>query len=247
MADASALGLAAAFLAGMVSFLSPCVLPLVPGYVSYIAGDALYQARSSTGLRERAPALALSAIFVFGFGIVFVALGAGASLIGDLLQRYRSEANVAGGIVIMLFGLAMLGMLRRGSWLYRDFRFHPHLKGGRPLAALALGLAFGFGWTPCIGPVLGTILTMSAAQGDRASGLILLSSYALGLGVPFIASAFFTHELIGRMRALRSAGRWLQAAAGVLMIAMGAAMITGQLSRFGFWLLDTFPAFGRIG
>lgn len=245
--ETSAIGLAAAFAAGMVSFLSPCVLPLVPGYVSYVAGDALYQARSSAGLRERAPALALSAVFVLGFSTVFVALGAGASVLGDLLQRYRNEANVAGGVIVLLFGLAMLGMLRRDSWFYRDFRFHPHLRGGRPLAALLLGLAFGFGWTPCIGPVLGTILTMSAAQGGRGGGLVLLSAYALGLGVPFIASAFFTHELIGRMKALRSAGRWLQLVAGVLMIAMGLAMITGQLSRFGFWLLDAFPAFGRIG
>lgn len=246
MIEASTLGLATAFAAGVVSFLSPCVLPLVPAYVSYVAGDALYLSHSSD-LRARASALGMSLLFVAGFSIVFVALGAGASFLGGLVQRYRHEAGIVGGVIVILFGLVTLGMMRGDSWFYRDIRFHPRWRGGRPLAALALGLAFGFGWTPCIGPVLGVILTVSAAQDPLSGGFVLLWAYALGLGLPFLVSAFFTGELVGRMKALRKLGRWLQFAAGALMILMGLAMVTGQLSRFGFWLLDTFPALGRIG
>ena len=247
MIEGSALGLATAFAAGIISFLSPCVLPLVPAYVSYVAGDSLHRTRLRPDPRARISAMALSAFFVAGFSAVFIALGASATALGRLLLQYRYEANIVGGVIVIIFGLVVLGMMRRDSWLYRDIRFHPHLRGGRPVAALVLGLAFGFGWTPCIGPVLGAILTVSAAQGSVSGGVVLLAAYALGLGVPFLLSAFFTGELIGRLKALRRLGRWLQIAAGAIMIAMGLAMVTGRLTTFGFWLLQTFPALGRIG
>jgi len=184
---------------------------------------------------------------VLGFGAVFVALGAGASALGGLLLRYRYEANLVGGAIVVLFGILMIGMSRGMPWLQREWRFHPDLPGGRPIAAFLLGLAFGFGWTPCIGPVLGAILTLSAAQAPGTGGTALLATYAAGLGVPFLIVAFFTREVASRMRALRRMGWVLQIAAGAVLVLMGIAMMTGYLSRFGFWLLQTFPAFGRIG
>ena len=129
----------------------------------------------------------------------------------------------------------------------RDFRFHPHLAGGRPISAFILGLAFGFGWTPCIGPILGAILTVSTVQTSASSGVGLLATYAAGLGVPFLLTALFTRELAGRLRALRRLGTVLQIVAGVILILMGIAMMSGQLSRLGFWLLENFPVLQRIG
>ncbi len=247
MSEISALGLTTAFLAGTVSFLSPCVLPLVPAYVSYVAGDSLHATRLRPETAARVSALALSAFFVAGFSLVFIGLGASATALGGLLLRYRYEANLVGGSVVIVFGIAMLGLLRAGSWLNREFRFHPRLRGGRPAAALALGLAFGFGWTPCIGPVLGAILTVSAVQNSVSGGVVLLATYALGLGVPFLLFAFFTGELAGRLKTLGRLGRRLQLAAGVIMILMGIAMVTGRLTTFSFWLLETFPILGKIG
>jgi cytochrome c-type biogenesis protein len=244
--EATSLGLATAFAAGVVSFLSPCVLPLVPAYLSYVAGHSLHGVRQAHA-HSRLGAMALSAFFVAGFSAVFIALGASATALGGLLLRYRYEANIVGGVIVIVFGLAMLGMMRQDSWLYRDLRFHPHLRGGRPLAALVLGLAFGFGWTPCIGPVLGAILTVSAVQASISGGVVLLTAYALGLGLPFLLSAVFAGTVIGKLKGLGRLGRGLQIAAGAIMIVMGVAMVSGRLTAFGYWLLETFPALGRIG
>jgi cytochrome c-type biogenesis protein len=244
--EATSLGLATAFAAGVVSFLSPCVLPLVPAYLSYVAGHSLHGARHAHA-HSRLGAVALSAFFVAGFSAVFIALGASATALGGLLLRYRYEANIVGGVIVIVFGLAMLGMMRQDSWLYRDLRFHPHLRGGRPVAALVLGLAFGFGWTPCIGPVLGAILTVSAVQASISGGVVLLTAYALGLGLPFLLSAVFAGTVIGKLKGLGRLGRGLQIAAGAIMILMGVAMVSGRLTAFGYWLLETFPALGRIG
>lgn len=241
------IGLATAFAAGVVSFLSPCVLPLVPAYVSYVAGESLHGARPQPDAQARISSVVLSLFFVTGFSAVFIALGASASAMGGLLLQYRYEANIVGGVIVMLFGLAMLGLAQRISWVSRDIRFHPRIRGGRPAGALVLGLSFGFGWTPCIGPVLGAILTVSAAQSSVSGGVALLSAYALGLGVPFLLTALFAGAAVRKLKALRRLGRGLQIAAGAIMIAMGLAMVTGRLTTFGFWLLETFPALGRIG
>jgi len=245
--EAGAVGLAAAFAAGLVSFLSPCVLPLVPAYVSYVAGQPLREEMQRPDARERLAAFTLSAFFVLGFSAVFVALGASASLLGRLVLQYRYEANIVAGAVVVAFGILMIGMTRGMPWLQRDFRFHPRLIGGAPLPAFILGLAFGFGWTPCIGPILGAILTVSAVQTSTSTGVGLLATYAAGLGVPFLLAALFTRELAGRLRGLRRFGTMLQITAGLILVVMGIAMITGQLSAFAFWLLWTFPIFGRIG
>jgi len=246
MTEISAIAILTAFGAGIVSFLSPCVLPLVPGYISYVAGDTLSNARHADDRAQRLAVLGLSSCFVAGFSTVFIALGAGATALGQLLLRYKYEANIVGGILVIVFGLFMVGMLKL-PWLQRDLRIHADIKGARPLGAYLIGLAFAFGWTPCIGPVLGVILTVSAMAATVSSGIALLGAYSLGLGIPFLVTALFTAALLNWMKSMRRLGRWLQIGAGAGMVFMGIAMITGMLSTFGFWLLNTFPAFAAIG
>jgi len=152
----------------------------------------------------------------------------------------------AGGVIVIGFGLLTLGLLRPW-WLQRDFRFHTSLPGGRPIAAYVLGMAFAFGWTPCIGPILGAILTVSAASATAANGVTLLAIYSLGLGVPFLLAAAFTDGLLARFNSFGRLGRVLQLLAGGVMVVLGIAMITGHLSTFSFWLLETFPLLSKIG
>jgi cytochrome c-type biogenesis protein len=242
--DASGIGLITAFAAGVISFLSPCVLPIVPGYISYMAGAAV-PAGGETESPGRLAALGMSALFVAGFSTVFVALGATASALGALLTRYRYETGIIGGIIIIVFGVMMLGAQRWMPWLYRDTRFNPKVLAGHPGSAYVLGLAFGFGWTPCIGPVLGAILTFSAL--GSANGMVLLGTYALGLGTPFLAAAPFLDRAARMMRDARRVGHIMQIGGGVVLILLGVAMVTGELSVFSYWLIDTFPALGKIG
>ncbi|MDE2166335.1 MAG: sulfite exporter TauE/SafE family protein [Alphaproteobacteria bacterium] len=246
MADFSSVGALTAFGAGIISFLSPCVLPLVPGYVSYIAGESAVQDSQEAPDYRMFRALGLSACFMLGFTTVFVIFGASATALGQLLLRYREEENIVGGAIVTLFGLLITGLVRV-PWLDRDFRWHSTLKGGHPVGAYTLGLGFAFGWTPCIGPVLGAILTMSAVSTSVSAGIVLLTVYSLGLGVPFLASAAFTDRLTAQMKRMRRAGRLLQIAAGCVMVAMGIAIMTGELTTFSYWLLDTFPVLSRIG
>jgi cytochrome c-type biogenesis protein len=243
--DAVSIGLVAAFAAGVVSFLSPCVLPIVPGYVSYIAGESL-QRRRHLHASERLFALGMSAFFVAGFSTVFIAFGASASAIGQLLMRYRFEANLVAGAVVLAFGLFMLGAWRWVPWLQRDLRPHLRLAGGNPLAAYGLGMAFAFGWTPCIGPVLGAILALSAT-GTSAGGVGLLSAYALGLGVPFLAAALLADRAAHLLARMRGFGVGLQIAGGVVLVVLGLAMMTGQVAVAALWMLERWPALGTIG
>lgn len=244
MSALSSIGVFTAFSAGLISFLSPCVLPLVPGYVSYVSGSTLDQLSRTTG--RRLSTLLPSACFVLGFSTIFVALGATATALSRLLLSYRYEATLVGGAVVILFGVFMTGLVPL-PWFERDVRFHGSVRGGRPLGAYLLGLAFGFGWTPCIGPVLGAILTVSALSSTASTGIALLTVYSLGLGVPFLASAAFADSLMQRLKAMRRAGRTLQIGAGGVMIVMGIAMITGTMSAFSFWLLENVPMLSRIG
>ncbi|MDH4191369.1 MAG: cytochrome c biogenesis protein CcdA [Betaproteobacteria bacterium] len=244
MTDAATLGALAAFMAGIVSFLSPCVLPLVPAYVSYVAG-ANHHAQQQMAARRFA-ALGMSTLFVAGFSVVFIAFGASASALGQLLMRYRYEANLVAGVIVIVFGLFMLGLWRALPWLQRDLRLHPRLRGGSPAAAFVLGMAFAFGWTPCIGPVLGAILAVSAA-GPSTGGVALLAAYALGLGVPFVLAALFVDRAAGLLRRLRGFGAALQIGGGLVLVALGVAMVTERLSMFSLWLLEAIPALGSVG
>lgn len=242
MVELSLLGLFAALLAGAVSFVSPCVLPLVPGYVSYIAGRTVSGATAAS----RGRTVWLSFCFVLGFSTIFITLGASATALGQGLLRWRFELNLVGGAIVILFGLFMIGAARLAA-MQRDLRFHLDLPGGEPVGAYVLGLAFGFGWTPCIGPILGAILTASAASATVGEGVALLAVYSAGLGVPFLIVAGFTDRLAGRLRRLGRIGRRLHQAAGGVMILMGVAMMTGRLSALSYWLLDAFPILARFG
>lgn len=246
MPEISNISVLAAFAAGIVSFLSPCVLPLVPGYVSYIAGRTPIDASADRAASTRLPAVGLSLCFVLGFSTVFIVLGASATALGRLLLSNRIELNLVGGAVVILFGVFLIGLIRP-RWMMREARFHADFPGGGAVSAYALGVAFAFGWTPCIGPILGSILTVGAASATVAEGTALLAIYSLGLGVPFLLAALFTEGLARRLKAMRQAGRVLQPAAGAIMVLMGLAMITGQMSTFSFWLLEQFPIFTRIG
>ena len=242
------LGYAVALMGGVISFLSPCVLPLVPGYLSFIAGQA-------TGADDRADNRHISArqrlltpvTFVFGFSLVFVLMGAGATWVGQSLLQYRYEANLVGGAIVTIFGLFIAGVIRP-SWLLRDYRaVNWPRHGGTPGAAGVLGVAFGIGWTPCIGPILGAILTVAATRSAEFSGVGLLATYAAGLGIPFLLAAVFTDRFARSIKGLRWWGRWLHPIAGGIMNVMGIAMMTGQLTVFAYWLLEVFPILGRIG
>ncbi|WP_198389830.1 cytochrome c biogenesis protein CcdA (plasmid) [Sinorhizobium medicae] len=244
MLATSNIGLITAFTAGLVSFVSPCVLPLVPGYISYVSGQTL--GRQHHAGANRLVTLSLSLCFVLGFSTIFVALGATATALSRLLLFYRYEATLVGGAIVIVLGVFMTGLVRI-PWFERDVRFHGSIPGGRPLGAFVLGLAFGFGWTPCIGPVLGGILTVSALSSTAAAGIVLLAVYSLGLGVPFLLSAAFADHLMQRLKSMRRLGRTLQVGAGGVMVAMGIAMITGTITAFSFWLLENVPTLARIG
>ena len=245
MTEIANIGVLTAFAAGLISFLSPCVLPLVPGYVSYVAGSST-EALVGRPIAHRLPAVGLSLCFVLGFSTVFIVLGASATALGQLLLSYRQELNIIGGSVVIVFGLFMLG-LANFPWLQREIRLHPAIGGGRPFSAYVLGLAFAFGWTPCIGPILGAVLTVSAASATVAGGVSLLGIYSLGLGVPFVLAALFTDALVARLKMIGRLGRLLQTVAGSLLVLMGVAMITGQLTAVAYWMLDAFPILAGIG
>jgi cytochrome c-type biogenesis protein len=246
MIDLSQTGMIAAFVAGIISFLSPCVLPLVPGYVSYIAGQSIASRAAPRPALLRLQTIALSLCFILGFSTVFMIIGASATALGQLLISYRYELNLVGGAIVIGFGLFTLGLLRPW-WLERDLRAQAAAPGGRPGGAYLLGMAFAFGWSPCIGPMLGVILTVSAASATVGKGVTLLAIYSLGLGVPFLIAAAFTHGLLARVKSIGRAGRFFQLVAGTVMIVMGIAMITGQLTAFSYWLLETFPLLSTIG
>jgi cytochrome c-type biogenesis protein len=249
MIELSMIGILSAFVAGIISFLSPCVLPLVPGYLSYIGGysiaDQDHQQEQKL-FRDSLKTLALSINFVLGFSTVFIAFGASATTLGQWLSAYRYEANIAGGIIIIVFGIFISGLVRL-SWLQKEFRYYGVLPGGRGFSAYLLGLAFAFGWTPCIGPILGAILTMSATSGLVSDGTALLAFYSLGLGVPFIVAALFTERFMHHAKNLKKHGRALQAITGGLLVIMGVAMVTGYLTDFSIWILKTFPWLGQLG
>lgn len=243
MAGLTDIGIVTALAAGAVSFLSPCVLPLVPGYVSYIAAQGVQSEEPPGWMRWRT--LGLSLCFVLGFSTIFVALGAGANAFRSSLNAFRVELNLAAGIIVILFGLFTTGLLRL-PWLQREIRWHSQIAGGGPAGAYLLGLAFAFGWTPCIGPILGAILAL-AAVADGFNGIVLLSMYSLGLGVPFVLAALFLSTFSSRLKSLKRTGRLLHIVAGGVMVLMGVAMITGHLSLAAIWIMETFPFLAFIG
>ncbi|MEX1058552.1 MAG: cytochrome c biogenesis protein CcdA [Natronospirillum sp.] len=247
MIEIANISLIAAFLAGLISFVSPCVLPLVPGYLSFVAGRPLNEMRAAQPL-DRFLIMGRATWFVFGFSTIFLMLGASATAIGGLLLTYRQQTNLLGGVIVIVFGLFMTGLLRIPR-LQQEWRFLHKIpqRTGRPVASYLLGVAFAFGWTPCIGPILGAILTLGASQANMAGALTLLGVYSLGLGVPFLLSALSINSLLNKGVVFRRWGRTLNFSAGAIMIVMGVLIISGQLSAFSYWLLATFPVLGTIG
>lgn len=239
MLDTSIAGLLVAFGGGLVSFLSPCVLPLVPGWVAYACG---------TGLRDAPPrrrAVLLGVCFVAGFSLVFVLLGLGASAMSHWLRRWSLEFQIAGGALVLFFGLVQWGALRP-AWLLREIRVPTMATGGTPAGAGLIGISFGFAWTPCIGPVLGAVLAAVATHGDGA-GAALLLAYAIGLGVPFLLVAFYLPDAASRLRQWRGFSRVAQATSGAFMVLMGLAMMTGEMTRIAAWIIRIFPSLANLG
>ena len=221
-----------AFAAGLLSFLSPCVLPLVPSYLAYIGGSA---ARA-----KRRVVLTNSLLFILGFSLIFVALGASASLLGSLLLRYRELLAVVAGILILVFGLVMLRVIRL-PFLYRDTRVQFQGDSSKPLGALMLGMAFAAGWTPCIGPVLGGILTLAGMSGTLAEGVLLLAAYALGLGIPFFVAALVMDRFMGFSKGFRRYLPWVERIAGGVLVLAGLLMVTGLYTQLNVFLLRLTP------
>jgi cytochrome c-type biogenesis protein len=231
-----------AALGGLLSFLSPCVLPIVPPYLGYMAG--ITPAEMSAG-RQRGRAVLAAAMFVLGLSTVFLMLGMAASAFGRVILEWSSTLSIAAGLVIMVFGAHFVGVFRL-SFLDRDLRPEGG-QGGTALGAYLLGLAFAFGWTPCIGPILGSILTIAAGQASLAKGTALMAVYALGLGLPFILAALFFPSLQPLMRVMnRHLGR-IEKVIGLMLWTIGLMMLTGQFSDFSYWLLETFPVLATFG
>jgi cytochrome c-type biogenesis protein len=243
------IGYAGAFLAGLVSFVSPCVLPLVPPYLAYLAGVSTSAVSASgpvvdAGVRRRIVIQALA--FVLGFSTVFVLLGASATLIGQVLLRHIGWLSIAAGVVIIVMGLHFLGVFRIGL-LYREARIEVERKPAGPLGAYAMGLAFAFGWTPCVGPVLAAILMVAGSEESAMRGASLLLAYSLGIGLPFLVAAALAGPFIGLMNRLKAHLGLVEKGMGVMLVATGLLFVTGSMPAIANWLLETFPLLGRIG
>jgi len=236
----------AALLAGLVSFLSPCVLPLVPPYLVYLAGASLERlADAEPERRVKRETIAAALLFVAGFSTVFVALGAGASAIGALMRFYSSALATVAGIVIIVMGLHFLG-LTRIDLLMREGRL-PIPKPVGLWGAYAMGLAFAFGWTPCIGPILAAILSVAAAEATVTKGAGLLAVYSAGLGIPFLIAAFMVEQFSSLFARMKRHLATVERAMGVLMVITGIGFLTGSVSAISIWLLDTFPSLQNFG
>ncbi|MGO4573881.1 cytochrome c biogenesis CcdA family protein [Microvirga sp. 2TAF3] len=236
--------LPAAALGGLISFLSPCVLPLVPPYLSFLAGTTFDRLNEGDSAVRRRAVLA-SLLFVAGFSTVFVLLGATASALGQAIRQYLDVLSTLAGLAIIVMGLHFLGAFRIG-FLYREARFNVN----RPIGlwgAYVMGLAFAFGWTPCIGPVLAAILAVAGSEASVSRGALLLAAYSAGLGIPFLLAAFAMKPFVALIKRMRSHFSIVEKTMGVLLILTGIAFLTGWITDMSFWLLETFPVLGRLG
>jgi cytochrome c-type biogenesis protein len=235
--DAAPLGLAVAFAGGLLSFLSPCVLPLVPSYLGFVTGMTLPELQTGNGRRQ---ALAHALLFVLGFSLVFVVLGLTATALGRVLNVYQAWLERIGGALVVLFGLWCVGAVRL-DFLQREQRVHLETKPVGYLGSALVGMAFGAGWTPCIGPILGGILGLAASEQDLARGALLLGVYSLGLAVPFLVAALAVERFLEWFTRFRRHLGAVRAASGVLLIAVGLLMLSGQFTRLAGWLQAFTP------
>jgi len=230
------------FLAGLISFLSPCVLPIVPPYLAYMSGISLDSSAEKSNLKV----LLVAAFFVMGLSTVFLILGVAASSFGILLLGYKDLLTTIAGLLIMFFGLHFLDIVRI-PFLNREFRFDVGDKGGSFFGAYLLGLAFAFGWTPCIGPQLGAILSLAAVEASLYKGMILLSFYAFGLGIPFLIVAAFLSKMGNTLLLFKQNFKIIERVMGLLLWTVGLLMLSGGFTDLSFWLLETFPYLGTLG
>lgn len=237
---------AGALLAGMLSFLSPCVLPLVPPYLCFIGGVTFEELHHDADAQVRRRVMSAALAFVLGFSVVFVAFGATASFIGQMLARHADLlAKIAGGVIILL-GLHFLGLFRIGL-LEGEARFHTERRPAGLIGAFVIGMAFAFGWTPCVGPALAAILFVAASEDQTVYGASLLLVYSLGIGIPFLLAAAAIGPFTSFMQRFRPWLRRIEQVMGGLLVLTGVLFITGSMNEIGYWLLETFPALGRIG
>jgi cytochrome c-type biogenesis protein len=230
-----------ALLAGVLSFLSPCVLPIVPPYLAYMGGISMGEMTGAGAARRRVILPAL--FFVLGLSTVFMLLGFTASAFGTFFLQHQDLFSKASGVVVIVFGLHFLGLFRI-PMLDREARLDAGERGGSAFGAYALGLAFAFGWTPCIGPQLAAILSLAAQEGSMERGTMLLGVYAVGLGLPFLLAAIFVERSIGLMAKLKRHMKVIERAMGILLLIVGLALLTGAFTDFSYWMLETYEVLG---
>ena len=235
------LNLLVAFSAGFISFLSPCVLPLIPGYISYISGRALDDI-----IKDNKSVLLKTIFFSIGFSIVFISFGITASFIGKLLINYSNQLRIIAGIIIILFSLQFIGLINL-KILNSETRFFTKNYNDNLIFPIIVGAAFGFGWTPCIGPVLGSILALAAIEENISKGILLLSFYSLGLAIPFIISGILIDKFLFLSKSFKKYISTITKVGGGILLLTGIAILTGQLQILGFFILEYFPLLGNIG
>ena len=237
--QSATLGVTISFTAGVLSFLSPCVLPLIPSYVSFITGMSIDDVQ-----RSRRIALVHSLLFILGFTLVFLALGATATVVGRLLHQHRDWVGRIGGALVIVLGLYLLGVFNLAAFA-RERRVHIANKPLGYLGTVLVGMAFAAGWTPCIGPILGGVLTYTASSADLNRGLLLLLAYSLGLALPFLLAALMIERFMTLFQRYRGALIWMSRVSGVLLIAIGVLMVTGSMTVLTTWLQQWTPEFLR--
>lgn len=230
-----------AFAAGLLTFLSPCILPLVPAYLCFISGKTLDELTSGTRTEEtRNKVLASGFAFVLGLSFIFISMGAAASTLGQMIAENKRLLSMVGGAVIIVFGLHYMGLFRIGL-LNFERRFHLEHKPAGLVGAFILGMAFGFGWTPCVGPVLSTILMIAGGMGEISHGIFLLGIFSAGLGIPFMLAALLSESFMAFLSRFRNHVRKVELAMGALLVATGGLILSGSLVDLTAWLLVTFP------
>ncbi len=229
-----------AFAAGLLGFLSPCIVPLIPGYLSFVSGVSLTEMSLEERRRHLGRVLLATSLFVLGFSVIFTAMGASASALGDLILGNRLLLSRIGGVVVIGLGLAVLGIIKVPGF-YRERRFQIQRRPLGLFGAFPVGMAFGFAWTPCVGPVLTAVLTLAAASQTASTGALLLFAYSLGLGLPFLATALLMTAAFDAMGWLRRNARAVTTISGVFLLVMGTAMVTDLLFTLNTWLIRLVP------
>jgi len=230
------------FLAGIISFLSPCVLPLIPGYISFINGTTL------EGLEDKKKNFIFreTLLFSVGFSIVFISLGATATMFGSLMLEYSRIFTFIVGVIIIFFSLNMIGLLQF-RLLNQELKYHFHNQITKPYMSLLVGIGFGFGWSPCIGPILGSVLALASLETTLMKGIILLSIYSIGLAIPFILSGLFITKFLVFSKKTRIHIVKIQKISGYILLVTGVLIVSGKLQTLGFYLLDWFPFLAKLG